>query len=791
MVLMGLPGDYNCFDYKFFNITPKEAELMDPHQRVVLEEAWKAIIDAGYTEESIYGTNTGVYIGYTNDFRFNYWKMVNDIEPLSYSMAVAPNLSSIIPSRLSYVFNLKGPSMLIDTACSSSLVAIHTACEELKNNICDMAITGGARINLMPVSNKNRNIGIESPDFSLYAFDENANGTVWGEGVVIFVLRRLKDAQKNNEHIYGIIKGSATNQDGMSAGITAPNPQAQIDVLRKAWENAKIRPEDMAYIECHGTGTNMGDPIEVDSIDKAFQKYTNKKQFCGIGSVKSMIGHLDAVSGAAGLLKILLSMQYGQLPGNINLRIPNNAITFEDSPVYYLKENQKWEKEGRKRIAGVSAFGFSGTNCHMVIEAKDNDFHSNINYREQEYLFVLSAKTKNALWNLLYEYNNFLQFNITPPLINICYTLCKARPHYDERIAFVVKNLSELKQEISCFIRPIEDMRGDVAFFTQPNINSSAGRAFSNRRNKMFAAWEKGFDEFKKSEYYAERAEAARHTAAGTKPTDKGFIDRRIKEAEKTIRAQKKNLESYCKMLKQMEAGKIYKPKLGKLFIKQDMPKAPEVAFKIYSDEEIKRLNYYIVNMEEQVARALILHQMLGGRISDTLTLRTDCLYQENGHYIVRMYQVKTSYYEKPIPDDVAKLIQKSIEYTYERYGETEYVFVNESNPSLPFQYSMLKHRVYTLIHENDICKDNGERMGFATHLFRHCYGMKLVELHLDDAAIAHLLGHRGVNTVYRYRRASGKLLVKETEELRKTMDEILSEIIKEWDGYEQVFKNG
>lgn len=174
-----------------------------------------------------------------------------------------------------------------------------------------------------------------------------------------------------------------------------------------------------------------------------------------------------------------------------------------------------------------------------------------------------------------------------------------------------------------------------------------------------------------------------------------------------------------------------------------------------------------------------------------TLTLRTDCLYQENGHYIVRMYQVKTSYYEKPIPDDVAKLIQKSMEYTYERYGETEYVFVNESNPSLPFQYSMLKHRVYTLIHENDICKDNGERMGFATHLFRHCYGMKLVELHLDDAAIAHLLGHRGVNTVYRYRRASGKLLVKETEELRKTMDEILSEIIKEWDGYEQVFQNG
>ena len=259
-------------------------------------------------------------------------------------------------------------------------------------------------------------------------------------------------------------------------------------------------------------------------------------------------------------------------------------------------------------------------------------------------------------------------------------------------------------------------------------------------------------------------------------------------------RGQERNLKTEMANLKDMlrQVGKVLeKPKLGKLFIKRDMPRAPEVTFKTYSDEEIRRLNEYIVNMEEQTARALILHQMLGGRISDTLTLRTDCLYQENGHYIVRMYQVKTSYYEKPVPEDVAKLIQKSMEYTYERYGETEYIFVNESNPSLPFQYSMLKHRMYALIHENDICKDNGERMGFATHLFRHCYGMKLVEMHLDDAAIAHLLGHRGVSTVYRYRRASGKLMIKETEELRKTMDEILSEIIKEWDGYEQVFQNG
>lgn len=259
-------------------------------------------------------------------------------------------------------------------------------------------------------------------------------------------------------------------------------------------------------------------------------------------------------------------------------------------------------------------------------------------------------------------------------------------------------------------------------------------------------------------------------------------------------KGQKRNLKTEIANLKNMlgQVGKVIgKPELGKLFVKQDMPKVPEVLFKTFSDDEIKRLNQYIVNMEEQTARALILHQMLGGRISDTLTLRTDCLYQENGHYIIRMYQVKTSYYEKPVPEDVAALLQKSMEYTYERYGETEYIFVNESNPSLPFQYSTLKRKMYAVIRENDIRKDNGELMGFTTHLFRHCYGMKLVEMHLDDVTIAHLLGHKGVSNVYRYRRASGQLLVGETKELRNTMDEILSEIIKGWDGYEQVFQNG
>lgn len=262
----------------------------------------------------------------------------------------------------------------------------------------------------------------------------------------------------------------------------------------------------------------------------------------------------------------------------------------------------------------------------------------------------------------------------------------------------------------------------------------------------------------------------------------------------KTEPSKRKNKKTELAHLKRIltQVGKnIEKPYLGKLFIKNDMPKMPEAVFRYYSDAEIERLNRHIVNLEEQVARALILHQMLGGRISDTLTLRTDCLYQEHGQYILRMYQVKTSYYEKPIPDYAAALIKKSMEYTFEKYGETEYIFVNEQNPKMPFQYSMLKHQVYVMIRENDIRNDEGELMGFGTHLFRHIYGVKLTELHLDDAAIAHLLGHRGVNTVYRYRRTSGQLLKEETKELRKTLDEILKDIVKEWDGYEQIFENG
>lgn len=231
-------------------------------------------------------------------------------------------------------------------------------------------------------------------------------------------------------------------------------------------------------------------------------------------------------------------------------------------------------------------------------------------------------------------------------------------------------------------------------------------------------------------------------------------------------------------------------PYLGDVFLKSDIPKNPRILFRYYSDEELKRLNSYIISMDKQVARALIIHQMLGNRISDTLTMRTDCLYKEDESYIVKINQVKSGVFEKPISDDVAALILKSIEFTKEKYGDTKYIFVSDVDPRKPYQYAAIKSSMMSMIHENDIRDDKGKLFGFGSHMFRHCYGVKLTEMHLPDEVIAKLLGHNNIKSVHHYRKVSGKVLAKETQEVRLAMDTILSELIQRWSGYEEIFSN-
>lgn len=440
------------FDYNFFQISPKEASLMHPNQRLFLQNVWQAIEDAGYGGEKIRGTNTGLYLGHNTapfiDTYYDYSRFIAEHDTSLVSMAIPGNLNSMIASRISYILDLKGPSMLIDTACSSSLVAIHTACQNIRNGECDMAIAGSVKINLFPLENEDYKLGIEASDGRAKTFDESSDGTGRGEGVAAVVLKPLSNALKDGDNIYAVIKGSAVNQDGSSAGITAPNALRQEEVILKAWEDAGINPETIAYIESHGTGTKLGDPIEIAGITRAFNKYTDRKQFCAVGSVKTNIGHLDAGAGIVGLIKAVLALKYKELPPTVHFKYPNKKIDFENSPVYVNNILRKWEYGGYPRRSGVSSFGLSGTNCHVILEeAPKLDDDCKLSGNEKQIL-TISAKSKESLQELISQYEKFIGEEKVSNFTNICYTANTGREHFNYRVAMIVNNIDDLRDKI-------------------------------------------------------------------------------------------------------------------------------------------------------------------------------------------------------------------------------------------------------------------------------------------------------------------------------------------------------
>ena len=320
----GFLENVDMFDQDFFHISPMEATLMSPDQRMFLEVAWSAIEDAGYGGDKLKGSNTGIFLGYSSDFGVSYKEFIDALNPEMATYAISGNLHSIISSRLSYLLDLKGPCINIDTACSSTLVAIHTAVKSLRNGECKIAIAGASKIDNLPlksIKKKEDELGITSSDGRTRAFDYKSEGTGLGEGVGAIILKPLDQAIKDHDHIYAVIKGSGINHDGTSANLTSPNAKAQEEVIIKAWQDAKVNPETISYIEAHGTGTKLGDPIEIMGITKAFRRYTNRNQFCAIGSVKSNIGHLDHAAGIAGMIKVILSLQNKKIPPTIHLKV--------------------------------------------------------------------------------------------------------------------------------------------------------------------------------------------------------------------------------------------------------------------------------------------------------------------------------------------------------------------------------------------------------------------------------------------------------------------------------------
>ncbi|MBJ8015076.1 SDR family NAD(P)-dependent oxidoreductase [Bacillus cereus group sp. N34] len=445
----GYLKEVDKFDAEFFNILPTEAILMSPEQRLFLECAWEVLEDAGYSRKKINGTRTGVYVGFTGDLGgYNYRQIIEKVgvDPSLKPIAGPGNLEAILASRISYLLDLRGPAMLIDTACSSSLVAVHQACNSIRNGDCEMAIAGGIRLNLIPLDKEDDKVGMESSDGKTRAFDNLSDGASMGEGVAAILLKPLSEAKRDGDYIYATIKGSAINQDGASIGITAPNVLAQTDVIINAWKDAGINPESISYIETHGTGTKIGDPIEIDGLTRAFKRYSNRKQFVAISSLKSNIGHLYQAAGISGLIKAVLALKHRKIPPTLHFQSPNSGIDFLDSPLYVNNSLREWREGQTPRRCGVSSFGFSGTNAHIILEEAPNQEYTS--ETDDLHIFTLSANSSLSLKKSISKYNDFLKSPVESTIEEICYTANTGRNHYTNRLAIVVRGKEELKEKI-------------------------------------------------------------------------------------------------------------------------------------------------------------------------------------------------------------------------------------------------------------------------------------------------------------------------------------------------------
>lgn len=440
----------DLFSADFFHITPYEARLMNPNQRMTLMSAYEAAEDAGYGGRKLENTNTGVFIGYIELDSSKYKEAIfEQYSKDDVNVSVTGNLNSMIPARISYFLDLKGPSSLIDTACSSSLVALHQACNAIRAGDCEQAIVSAIQISCFPYNNGIK-LGMESDEECANVFDESAAGTVRGEGSISFFIKPAKKAEEAGDYIYAVIKGSAVNQDGTTMGITAPSAKAQADVIKASWRNSKINPENLDFIEAHGTGTEIGDVIEIEGITTAFSNYTDRKQFCAVSSVKSNFGHLFDASGLLGICKCLAEFKYQKLLPGTNFRVPNKKIKFEESPLYVCEEVKEFDDLNKRHLCGVSSFGFSGTNCHVILEeGRKVDGNGVSKY----HILALSAVDNQQLLELVERYQKFLRAIPDYLMDNMCYTANCFRTQEKEKIAFIFHNKEELEQQLFAVLK--------------------------------------------------------------------------------------------------------------------------------------------------------------------------------------------------------------------------------------------------------------------------------------------------------------------------------------------------
>jgi len=445
---MGLLDDVDVFDPLFFNISPSEAEYMDPQQRLFLQTGWHCIEDAGYNPSDLSGSLCGVFVGCTAS---DYSQLMAGQEHCAQGLM--GESVSILPARIAYFLNLQGPCLSIDTACSSSLVALASACDSLVLGHSDLALAGGVYvINGPDIHVKMSKAGMLSPDGRCFSFDQRANGFVPGEGVGVLLLKRLEQAEQDGDDIYGVIRGWGVNQDGKSNGITAPNQESQTRLETGIYKKFAINPEHIQLIEAHGTATKLGDPIEVEALRESFRQFTDRKHFCALSSVKSNIGHLATAAGVSGVIKSVLALQHKQLPPTINYQTLNEHIDLADSPFYVNTDCKPWDAPaGQTRHVAVSSFGFSGTNAHIVLEESPQTAPV---ATDAPVLLVLSAKSGQQLALYAQAVSDYLadQYNSRDiSLSDMAYTFQVGRTAMNHRLAVVANTADELKTKLSSY----------------------------------------------------------------------------------------------------------------------------------------------------------------------------------------------------------------------------------------------------------------------------------------------------------------------------------------------------
>lgn len=435
------------FDYNFFGISPREAEIMDPQQRILLEVSWEALENANLIPDNLDKEKIGVFIGAAGTDYGHLLERVQEFSTEKSAHVVTGTLLSALSGRISYLLGFQGPSLTVDTACSASLSAIHQACESLIIGDCDIALAGGVNIILdSKVFERFHQAGILSPSGACHTFDVKADGYVRGEGCGVIILKRVRDARRDNDTILAVIKGTGINQDGASSGFTVPNGSAQTQLMRNVLAKAKVLPETVSYIETHGTGTSLGDPIEVNAIGDVYgQAHTHEAII--LGALKSHIGHLETASGVASLIKVVECLRHQAIPKNLHFTELNHHIDLNRNKVQLALDNAPWLPAALPRRAAISSFGFTGTNAHVILEeAPSSTFEKDLQLPPQ-HMLIISAKTPISLENLINKYIAYLK-NTTSPIHTICYTSQNCRCLYEHKVAVLGESILDLLNKL-------------------------------------------------------------------------------------------------------------------------------------------------------------------------------------------------------------------------------------------------------------------------------------------------------------------------------------------------------